>query len=251
MAWLLRKGSLRRAFVLNLVSGIRFLGPLAALFAVLKLISVWMNHLVDRLPDAINPYHYWPNAPGVGLVVLIVLLVVLGWVIRKSTDTWFLRIGNKILGSIPVIGTLYKAFKQLTDVLLRDQHEYRQVVLVPFHQKGIYSMGLVTGQTAEILQPNNPQNYVNVFLPTTPNPTSGYYLQVPKTDLIPLDISVEEALQTIISAGVANPEQRDAVRIQHPGRPDHKGGPPGQMNQINPQEELSGKDKIKEKKHDS
>lgn len=204
--WLFRKGSLRRSFFVNLIAGIRFMGPLAALLLILKLVSTWMTRLLEKLPDVLNPYTYLPNVPGIGLISLIIALVVLGWLTRKFTDTWLIRIIDKIIGVIPVFSTLYKAFKQMTEVLLHNPNqEYRQVVLIPFPGEGMYSIGLVTGKTVHSLQPNNAEKYVNVFLPTTPNPTSGFYIQAQKENLVPLEISVEDALRTIVSAGIAGP----------------------------------------------
>ncbi len=207
-----KKGSLRRKFFVNLVAGIRFMGPLAALIIIIRLVSTWMTRLLDSLPDTLNPYTYLPNAPGIGLIFLILALVFLGWITRKFTDFWLWRLLEKIITSIPVVSGLYKAFKQLTDVILRNpSQDFRQVVLVPFPIKGMYSMGFVTGQTVAVLQPNDAEKYLNIFLPTTPNPTSGFYIQALKTEVVPLDISVEDALRTVISAGVINPEQFPAT----------------------------------------
>ena len=204
----LKKGSLRHKFLMNLVAGIRFMGPLAALFVIIKLVAAWTTRLLDRLPDVLNPYTYFPNFPGVGLISLILALVLLGWITRKFTDTWLWRLLDKIIAAIPVVSGLYKAFKQLTDVILRNpSQDFRQVVLLPFPIKGMYSMGFVTGQTIAALQPNEAEKYLNIFLPTTPNPTSGFYIQVPKSDVIPLNISVEDALRTVVSAGAVNPQQ--------------------------------------------
>ena len=202
-----KKGSLRRKFFVNLVAGIRFMGPLAALIIIIRLVSTWMARLLDSLPDTLNPYTYLPNAPGIGLISLVLALVFLGWVTRKFTDFWLWRILEKILTSIPVVSGLYKAFKQLTDVILRNpSQDFRQVVLIPFPVKGMYSMGFVTGQTIAALQPNDAEKYLNVFLPTTPNPTSGFYIQVLKSETVPLNISVEDALHTVVSAGAIVPE---------------------------------------------
>ena len=202
-----KKGSLRRKFFVNLVAGIRFMGPLAALIIIIRLVSTWMARLLGNLPDTLNPYTYLPNAPGIGLISLVLALVFLGWVTRKFTDFWLWRILEKILTSIPVVSGLYKAFKQLTDVILRNpSQDFRQVVLIPFPVKGMYSMGFVTGQTIAALQPNDAEKYLNVFLPTTPNPTSGFYIQVLKSETVPLNISVEDALHTVVSAGAIVPE---------------------------------------------
>ena len=203
-----KKGSLRRKFFVNLVAGIRFMGPLAALIIIIRLISSWMTRLLDSLPDTLNPYTYLPNAPGIGLIFLVLALVFLGWVTRKFTDFWLWRLLEKMISSIPVLSGLYKAFKQLTDVILRNpSQDFRQVVLIPFPVKGMYSMAFVTGQTIKALQPNDAEKYLNVFLPTTPNPTSGFYIQALKSEVVPLDISVEDALHTIVSAGAIIPEQ--------------------------------------------
>ncbi len=206
---LFKKGSLRRTFIVNLISGIRLMGPLVAILLVLQMISHWMNQLLNYLPEKLNPYTYFPHAPGIGLIVLIILLVVLGWLTRHFTDSWLLRIVDKLISSIPVLSGLYKAFRRLTDVLLRNpSREFRQVVLLPFPKEGMYTIGFVTGYTIAVLQPVNPEKFVNVFVPTSPNPTSGFYLQVLKEDLVELDISVEDALRTIVSAGSVNPTRK-------------------------------------------
>lgn len=207
---LFKKGTLRRTFLVNLIAGVRLMGPLVATLLVLKLLSNWTDKLLAGLPDYLNPYTYLPGFHGIGLIILILALVILGWITRKFTDTWLLRILDKIILSIPVLNVLYKAFKQMTEILLRNpSQEFKKVVLLPFPREGMYSIGFITGQTAEILQPQNAEDFVNVFLPTTPNPTSGFYIQVPKKDLVELDIDVEEALRSVVSAGIITPLKKE------------------------------------------
>ena len=192
---------------------------LAGLLAVLPLvITIWIIHwLVDLLesgmqllPAFLRPEHLLPfYIPGLGALITLVMIVVLGMVVSNVVTQRVTRYANRVLLRIPVFRGVYVAVKRLVEAILLPQHEnFRRVVLIEYPRKGVYAIGLVTGVTEGEVQERTAARVLNVFVPTTPNPTSGYYELVPEDDIIPLSMSVEEAFKLVMSGGIVTP-QRD------------------------------------------
>ena len=132
----------------------------------------------------------------------------------KSKETWKLitlrNSSGRTLSRIPLAGSVYKTLKQLLETFLRDNStRFRRVVLVEYPREGLFSVGFVTGVVGPSLQPDLQQPLLSVFIPTAPNPTTGWYTLVPETSVKDLNISVEDAFRTIISAGIVNPDERE------------------------------------------
>jgi uncharacterized membrane protein len=145
--------------------------------------------------------------PGAGLLALILFIFVIGLLARTFLGRLFVRIGEAIVGRLPVIRTIYLGLKQILEAILSGGgRHFRDVVLFEYPRKGIYAVGFVTGTSRGEVQDRTPEETVNVFLPTTPNPTSGYLLLVPRAELTYLDMNVEDAVKLIISGGIVAPK---------------------------------------------
>ena len=159
------------------------------------------------LPKEINPNHYMPyDIPGVEIATAIFLITIIGWLSLSFLGKKLLNVFNNILKRIPILRTIYPAIVQMTETFTKTDKEKKNVVLVEYPRKGTWAVGFATKEnTGDICNKTN-RKLINVFVPTTPNPTSGFLLMFPKEDVIYLDLTFEEASKFIISAGTSNPE---------------------------------------------
>lgn len=158
--------------------------------------------------DKIIPYKVFgiPRIPGLGFITIIIIVILTGMIARNYIGRKLLSIGDKIVARIPVISRVYEALKQISHAIFSERSElFKKVVLLEYPRKGIYSIGFFTQDTRGIVQDMLQDDVVSVFLPTTPNPTSGFLLFVPKRDIIDLDMTIEEAMKLIISGGAIMP----------------------------------------------
>ncbi|GJL84451.1 MAG: membrane protein [Micavibrio sp.] len=147
--------------------------------------------------------------PGLGLVIALVFFVIVGWFAKNFFGRLVIRLSEYIVHRMPVIRTLYGAIKQIFETIMASQSSaFREAVMLEYPRKGVYSIGFVTGKTEGEVQRATKNETINVFVPTTPNPTSGYLLFVPKKELIYLDMSVEEAIKLVVSAGIITPPDK-------------------------------------------
>ena len=156
------------------------------------------------LPKTINPNHYLPiDIPGIEILITIILITIIGGLSLSFLGKKFLELFNNILKKIPILRTIYSAVGQLTESFTKSEGTKKSVVLLEYPRKGIWVVGFATKEnTGEISKKTN-EELVNIFVPTTPNPTSGFLLMVPKKDLVYLDMSFEEASKFIVSAGTS------------------------------------------------
>jgi len=158
------------------------------------------------LPKEINPNHYLPyNIPGLEILIAIFLITLIGWLSLSFLGKKLLSIFNKILKKIPILRTIYSAIGQMTESFTKNDKEKKNVVLVEYPRKGSWAVGFATKENKSEISKKTNKKLINVFVPTTPNPTSGFLLMIPKEDLIYLDLSFEEASKFIVSAGTSNP----------------------------------------------
>ena len=158
----------------------------------------------------------WYNAlygntviPGFGLIIAIIFFIIIGWFATNILGRFFIRIAEYIVHRMPVVSKLYGAIKQIFETIMTSQSQaFREVVMLEYPRKGSWSIGFVTGVTEGEVQRITAQETVNVFVPTTPNPTSGFLLFVPKKDLKYLDMSVEEGVKMVVSAGIITPPEK-------------------------------------------
>ena len=173
-------------------------------------ITIYLTLFIIRisssfLPKKINPNSYLPfDIPGIEILITIILITIIGGLSLSFLGKKFLEIFNNILKKIPILRTIYSAVGQLTESFTQSNSSKKSVVILEYPRKGIWVVGFSTkDNTGEISKKTN-EDLTNVFVPTTPNPTSGFLLMVPKKDLIYLDMSFEEASKFIVSAGTSS-----------------------------------------------
>ena len=157
------------------------------------------------IPKEINPNNYLPfNIPGLEILVAIFFITFIGWLSLSFLGKKFFELFNNILKKIPILRTIYSAINQMTETFTKKDNNQKSVVLLEYPRKGIWAVGFATKENKGLIKDKLNEDLVNVFVPTTPNPTSGFLLMVPKKDLIFLEISFEQASKFIVSAGTTN-----------------------------------------------
>jgi len=186
----------------NFIAGIVVLIPIGiTLYLTLFIIKISGN----IIPKEINPNNYLPfDIPGVEILIALILITLIGWVSLSFIGKKFFDIFNNILKKIPILRTIYSAIGQMTESLTKTDNKQKSVVLLEYPRKGVWAVGFATKENEGIIKKKINEDLINVFVPTTPNPTSGFLLMVPKKDLIYLDISFEQASKFIVSAGTTN-----------------------------------------------
>jgi len=156
------------------------------------------------LPKKINPNNYLPfDVPGIEIIITIILITLIGGLSLSFLGKKFLEIFNNILKKKPILRTIYSAVGQLTESFTKSDANQKSVVVLEYPRKGIWVVGFATKENKGEISKKTNEDLVNIFVPTTPNPTSGFLLMVPKKDLIYLDMSFEEASRFIVSAGTS------------------------------------------------
>ena len=197
----------KRSFFKNLrnyfFAGIVVLIPIGiTIYLTIFIISISSN----ILPYEINPNNYLPyNIPGLEILIAVVIITLFGWLSLSFLGKKFLEIFNVILKKIPILRTIYSALSQMTETLTNKDNQSKNVVLVEYPRKGCWAVGFATKENSGEITEKTKQKLINVFVPTTPNPTSGFLLMFPKDEVIYLDLSFEEASKFIVSAGTSNP----------------------------------------------
>ena len=159
------------------------------------------------LPKEINPNHYLPyNIPGVEILMAVFLITFIGWLSLSFLGKKLLNLFNNILQKIPILRTIYSAIGQMTETFTKTDKGKKNVVLVEYPRKGSWAVGFATKENSGEISVKTNKKLINVFVPTTPNPTSGFLLMFPKEDVIYLDLTFEEASKFIVSAGTSNPD---------------------------------------------
>ena len=159
------------------------------------------------LPKELNPNHYLPyNIPGVEIIISIFLITFIGWLSLSFLGRKMLKLFEDILQKIPILRTIYSAITQMTETFTKSKGNEKNVVLVEYPRKGSWAVGFATKENTSGIFEKTKQNLVNVFIPTTPNPTSGFLLMFPKEEVIYLDITFEQASKFIVSAGTSDPK---------------------------------------------
>ena len=205
------RGRLRGYFL----AGVLITAPIVITFYISWLLIRWVDSkITPLLPDAYNPETYLPFAiPGLGLVIVIVFLTFVGWATAGLLGRLWTRISESVLAQMPVIRNIYGAVKQIIETVLQQQSTaFRQVVLFEYPRRGSWALGFITGRTEGEVQNQTEDEVVNVFLPTTPNPTSGYLLFLPRRELVVMDMTVEEGIKMVISGGIVTPPDRRSLQ---------------------------------------
>ena len=184
------------------------------IFITLYLVS-WSVQLLDSwfkpfIPSIYRPETYLPfSLPGVGVIIAIVLLTLIGALAGNFVGNFLLAMSDRAMRRMPVAGTIYSAIRQILRSTLRDGASFSQVALIEYPRKGVYAVAFVTKAADKRVNDASGETMIGVFLPTTPNPTSGFLLFLPERDVTILDMTVEEGARLVISAGLANDENDD------------------------------------------
>lgn len=195
--------SLKRYFL----TGLLVITPIWGTILILKTLFVTVDSILGTaLADLVLPDYYFP---GLGIMALVLLILLAGVLAtnffgRRMVSRW-----EEFLDRVPIVRGIYATLKSMMDILSFKQREkYNKVVMIQFPKDGNYVLAFVTGETREEIQSLAPEPLVHVFVPTSPNPTSGYFLLVPEKEVLPVEMSVEEAMKLIVSGGFYSPQEK-------------------------------------------
>tara|TARA_X000000368_G_C22777286_1_gene599906 strand:+ start:83 stop:697 length:615 start_codon:yes stop_codon:yes gene_type:complete len=186
----------------NFIAGVVTLIPIG----ITLYLTLFIIKLSSKLiPKEINPNNYLPfDIPGLEILIAVILITFTGWVSLSFLGKKFFELFNNLLKKIPILRTIYSAIGQMTETFTKNEKEKSSVVLLEYPRKGVWAVGFATKENRGVISDKIKDELVNVFLPTTPNPTSGFLLMVPKKELIYLDVTFEQASRFIVSAGTSN-----------------------------------------------
>ena len=158
------------------------------------------------LPKEINPNHYLPiDIPGLEILISLIFITFIGWLSLSFLGKKIIDLLNNLLKKIPILRTIYSAIGQMTETFTQSDKKEKSVVLVEYPRKGVWVVGFATKENKGQMSKKINEDLVNIFVPTTPNPTSGFLLMIPKKDIIYLDMTFEQASKFIVSAGTSDP----------------------------------------------
>jgi uncharacterized membrane protein len=196
----------------DLIAGLLVVIPLATTIWLTITIATWVINFLTQVPKQLNPFDglnpILVNVLNllVGLAVPLLSILIIGLMARNIAGRWLLDLGERLLQAIPLAGQVYKTLKQLLETLLKDSNgKFRRVVLVEYPRVGIWAIAFVTGAMSNEIQNQMSRPVISLFIPTTPNPTTGWYAVVPEADVINLSISVEDAFKIVVSGGIVAP----------------------------------------------
>ena len=193
-------------------TGVLVTAPVAiTLYLAIELFK-WVDSSITHLiPAQYNPGTYLPyGLPGLGVLLLVVVLVLIGMLAVNIFGRWLVGIGQKIIEKIPIISGIYSALKKLFETLLGQggTSAFRKAVLVEYPRKGVWTIAFLTAPVYEGFKRLLPSDMVTIYVPTTPNPTSGFMLYVPKKEIKVLDMRVDDAFKMIVSTGIVTPVKK-------------------------------------------
>jgi uncharacterized membrane protein len=198
-----------------LVAGLLVWLPLVATLFVIRLLVRWMDQSLLLLPE-----HFRPDSllgfhiPGLGVVLSLAILLLTGLVAANLFGRKLVGLWERLLSRIPLVRSVYSAVKQLVETMLSDNgNSFRKVVLVEFPRRGLWTLAFLTNDEHGLVQEATGRDVISVYIPTTPNPTGGYFVLVPREDVREIDLNVDEGLKLLLSMGAVNPAEK---RIEEP-----------------------------------
>ena len=201
------KGQKKRSIFANFrnyfIAGVVVLIPIG----ITAYLTIFIINISSKiLPKEINPNHYLPyDIPGLEIIISVLMITLIGWLSLSFIGKRLLNLFNNILKRIPILRTIYSAIGQMTESFTQTDKKKKNVVLVEYPRKGTWAVGFATNVNEGEISNKTKKELINVFVPTTPNPTSGFLLMFPKEEVIFLDLTFEEASKFIVSAGTSNP----------------------------------------------
>lgn len=209
----------------DLIAGLLVVIPLATTIWLTITIAVWVIDFLTRIPKQLNPFNDLNPFLGAGLNLLVgfavplLSILLIGLMARNIVGRWLLDVGERLLQAIPFAGAVYKTLKQLLETIFQDtSSKFRRVVLIEYPRKNVWTIGFVTGVVSPQIQAQMPSPVLSVFIPTTPNPTTGWYAVVPEDEVITLSLSIEDAFKILISGGIVSPGSSLVSAAEFEGR---------------------------------
>jgi uncharacterized membrane protein len=204
-------GSLTHRLRNYLLAGIVVSAPITiTLFIVWQVLGYVDRTVTPFIPTAYNPETYLPfGLPGIGLLIMLGLLILIGWLTAGMVGRTIMRTGEQLLDRTPIVRGIYSTLKQLFETALsQSSRTFREVVLIEYPRQGIWSVGFVTGEPSADIARCHDGELISVFVPTTPIPAYGFLMYVPREDAVPLEMTVEEGMKLVISGGIVVPPDR-------------------------------------------
>ena len=202
----------------NFLTGLVVVAPIVVtLYLTWAFVTFVDSQIVPLVPAPYNPSTYIDaDIPGFGLVVFVVFTTIVGYFAKKVFGKQLIRLGEAIVDRLPLVRSIYNAMKQIVEtVLSQSKSSFRQACLIEYPRRDIWSIAFVATDTrGEIPQRAGQEEMISVFLPTTPNPTSGFLLFVPRRDVVLLDMTVEDAAKLVISAGLVTPPTKEELEAE-------------------------------------
>lgn len=195
-----------------LVTGVLVTAPISiTVWLAWQIVTFFDVRVRPLIPPEWNPESYLPFAiPGIGVVIVLIILIIFGMFVAGYLGRLAIHTGESLLDRVPIVRSVYRALKQVFETLFSNQSmAFREVVLIEYPRRNVYALAFVTGGHSQLLGAGAQQEVINVFVPSTPNPTSGFLLFVSPDDAVVLQMSVEEAMKMIISGGLLTPESRE------------------------------------------
>ena len=194
-----------------LITGLLVWAPLVVTIWVLSVLVDTLDQTLLLLPEAWRPHSWLPfHIPGLGVLLTFLVVLLTGMFAANIIGQRLVQFGESLLARIPVVKSLYSSVKQVSDTLFSSSGQaFRKALLVQYPRQGSWTIAFLTGQPGGDVANYLTGDYVSVYIPTTPNPTSGFFLMMPRADVIELDISVDAALKYIISMGVVPPDSKN------------------------------------------
>ncbi|MBQ2884801.1 MAG: DUF502 domain-containing protein [Alphaproteobacteria bacterium] len=198
-----------------LFTGILVTAPIAITFYMAYEVFIWTDKWSRSLfAHQMTQYSFLPYIPGFGVIMLIAVLIIIGMFTTGFIGKFFVRLGDYIVSKMPLVSSVYSLLKQLFETVLSPKSQsFKEAVLIEYPRKGIWIIGfLATEAKGELKQKLSHNKMLAVFVPTTPNPTSGFLIMLPEEDVIRLNMSVEDALKYTVSCGIVTPE-KEKIKI--------------------------------------
>ena len=198
--------SLKNCFL----TGLLVILPISITVYVIWILIRGMDAILKYIPAKYLPETYLQiHIPGLGLILVVILVFVVGLLTRNFIGRKIVHLGENIVDRIPLVRILYTGVKQLLEPLfLQKTNGFKRVALIEYPRRGVHVIGFVTGESKGEVQNKTSKNMMNVFVPTTPNPTSGFYILIPEDEVVYLNMSVEDAFKLIISGGIVSPPEK-------------------------------------------
>lgn len=217
---MVESGKVSKALKKYLITGVLVWLPIAVTIWVITYIVSASDQLINLLPSHWQPKYFLGfNIPGLGVIVAVVVLFITGLFAANVLGKRIISAWDALLGRIPVVKSIYSSVKKVSESLLSDSsRSFKTPVLVQFPQPNIWTLAFVSGHIPLSLKQGLPEGdeYISVYVPTTPNPTGGYYIMVKKSDVREVDMSVDEALKYVISLGMVMPDDLEKPMIALP-----------------------------------